>query len=341
MGSIMESMNHESGSWGFSAALASCLKHYGYEVSEPMAFGLSATLGFSFVKNGHGLPSRSFYGINTDPDFYYSSNIREKIEWKAEKYFPWDNIKECLKNGIPVIVLTNPFYLPYSASNFFISGHTLLILGYNETQGQVTVADNMHKGLKNITIDELAEAMNYVAPPLMRSNYWAPVAKPGKLEIASASKRSIIRTAINILYPKEEGNGIDGIRSLASDIKHWQTEIKDKKWSAAQCLKAISGMNTDGGNYRFSYSAFLKEAEKILPELSETDAADRMEYCGRLWQELGAQLTEYINSDDNRVLQQCSRLVIQIAREEEGIFKDLLRVLTGKVYEREAAAVIH
>lgn len=341
MGSIIENINHESGSWGFSAALASCLKHYGYEINEPMAFGLSATLGFSFVKNGHGLPSRSLYGINTDPDFYYSSNIREKIEWRSEKYFPWENIKECLKNGIPVVVLTNPFYLPYSTSNYFISGHTLLILGYNETQGQVTAADNMYKGLKNITIEELAEAMNYVAPPLMRSNYWAPIVKPDKLEIASASKRAIIRTAINILYPKEEGNGIDGIRSFASDIKLWQSDVKDRKWSAAQCCKAVAGANTDGGNYRFSYSKFLKEAEKALHELSEIDAADRMEYCGRLWQELEVQLKEYINSDDSRILQQCSRIAVQIAREEEGIFKDLLRVLTGKAYEKRAAAAAH
>ena len=338
MASLVESLNYEKGNWAFSTALTSCLKYYGFEINEPMIFGLSATFGFSYVKEGYGLPSRALYGINVDPEYYYSSNIKEKIEWRTEKYFPWENIKNSINEGKPVIALINPMSLPYEKTGALFSGQSLLILGYNETKGIVIVADNIQNSLNNITVDELAEAMNNIAPPLQRSNYWAPINKPEKIELETAVKRSVVRVAIDMLYPKQDENGIEGIRRFAGDITRWQTDIRDRKWSARQCQKAISNIDSDGANYRYSYSLFLREAEKVYPELADTDIADRMEYCGRLWQELGSCLEEYIETGDNRFLQHCSKLLIQIAKEEEGAFKDLLRLFTGKVYEKRVAA---
>lgn len=333
-------LSRKNGHWGFSGALAASLSRYGYKVDEALAFGLSASYGFTYCKNCYGMPSRSFIPVNVKPDFYYASYSKEKILWQTFEDFPWEIIKKTLEKEIPLLVLANTLYLPFNNLNSYATNHVLLLEALDETKGEIVICDNSGGKARRIQIEALAEAMSALIPPLKGFFNLAVVERPKKLVFRDAVKRSLMNTIVKMLYSKSECSGITGLRKYAGDIKRWKEEARDLKWCAVQGHRTIAGPVADGGNYRFLFAGFLREATQYLPKLKEIEADSRMKYCGGLWYELSNWFKEFAATGDTRLLQQCSNVAFQIAREEEGIFRDILEVLTGKSYcKNEETAV--
>ncbi|MFW9951750.1 MAG: BtrH N-terminal domain-containing protein [Candidatus Thorarchaeota archaeon] len=293
---------HRVGSHCESSSMRDLFEFHGFPMSEPMAFGLDATMGFGFFDTTNSI---SFIPKSDIPFFLggkqgtIDSNslacrllgmtLRKQSFTSADK--AWEESKKMLIQNNPLILRADLGYLPY----FKIEGeihfgcHAITLAGYDEGKKIAYVGDTEYEGFQEITIEKLKQARNSeYGPRFMRPNntQFSMIRRSdGKHPpLAAGVKIAIQKVVNNMLRPSVNNNGIQGLKQFATSIPIWkeklQGETKDpqgKSISRARLMFEllqgyIEKWGTGGSCFRKLYLEFLKEL-LIHPQLQEGSRA--------------------------------------------------------------------
>jgi hypothetical protein len=262
---------------------------YGFPMSEPMAFGLDATMGFGFFDTTNSV---SFIPGSEIPFFLggkqgsIESNslacrllgitLRKQSFSSADK--GWEESKRMLIQNKPLILKVDIGYLPYfeEEGDIHFGGHAISLAGYNEETGTAYIGDTVHEGFQEISIEKLKKARSSEhGPKFMHPNnaQFSMVRRPdGKHPpLAAGVKVAIQEVVNNMLRPSVNNNGIQGLKLFVNSIPLWkeklQGEAKDhqgKSISRARLMFEllhgyIETWGTGGASFRNLYSRFLEE----------------------------------------------------------------------------------
>ena len=295
---------------------------HGFPMSEPMAFGLDATMGFGFFDTTNSV---SFIPESDIPFFLGGKQgtiepnslacrllgITLKKQSFTSPDKAWEESKKLINHNVPLILRVDLGYLPYfeEEGEIHFGGHAITLAGYDSEKNIALVGDSEFEGFQEIPINKLKEARSSEHGPkfMHPSNAQFSMVRrsDGKHPpLAAGVKVAIKKVVDNMLRPSVNNNGVQGLKQFAASIPHWDKKLqgiaKDplgKSISRARLMFEllhgyIETWGTGGSSFRNLYRNFLKELLD-LPEIKEGPKA---------W-----------NSEDFKIIEECIPIISKSA----------------------------
>ena len=272
-----------------SSSMRDLFEYYDFPMSEPMAFGLDATLGFSFFDTTNNV---SFIPESDTPFFIGGKqgtiesnslacrllgiNLRKQSFQSAEK--AWEESKKLINQNIPLILQIDLGYLPYfeEGENIHFGGHAITLAGYDELKRVAYIGDSEFDGFQEVSIEKLKKGRSSkYGPKFMHPNnaQFSMQKRPdGKHPpLAAGVKLAIQKVVNNMLRPSINNIGVQGLRLFAQSIPNWKVKLQGKtrdplKRSISRArlmFELIHGYietwGTGGAAFRKLYRKFLEE----------------------------------------------------------------------------------
>ncbi|MFX1571812.1 MAG: BtrH N-terminal domain-containing protein [Promethearchaeota archaeon] len=284
----MNNFIHRVGYHCESSSMRDLFEFYGFPMSEAMAFGLDATMGFGFFDT----TSRVSFIPESDIPFFLGGKqgtiapnslacrllgitLRKQSFTSADK--AWEESKKLINQDIPIILQIDLGYLPYfeKEGDIHFGGHAITLAGYDEEHGIAYVGDSDLEGFQKVTIEQLKKGRSSVfGPKFMCPNntQFSMKRRPDKKHppLAAGVKVAIQKVVSNMLRPSVSNNGIQGLKLFASSIPQWEEklkgETKDPKGKRISRSKLmfellhgyIETWGTGGSLFRNLYKKFLE-----------------------------------------------------------------------------------
>ncbi|MDR2384997.1 MAG: BtrH N-terminal domain-containing protein [Tannerella sp.] len=273
------------------------LKFYGYDYSEPLIFGLSASLYFvhiPFIKLA-GFPLTSFRPL---PGAIFSRVTRLLgFKTSTEIFLNRENavkkLDALISSGIPAGCVAGMYYLPYMPVEyrFHFNAHNICVIGKEDDNYLISDPVAMEK----VTIS---------AKDLLRARFAKGVYPPmGKLyrikslpeqtpDMPFLIKKAILKNCYRMLYQPGVVPfvGINTFNYLGDRIKEFPRIYGDRKAALhlAQLVRMMEEIGTGGAGFRFLYAAFLQEAADVAKLSDLCFYSHEMTETGDMWREFAA-----------------------------------------------------
>ncbi len=314
---------HTPGVHCSSTCIQDLVRFDGLEISEAMAFGLGAGLGFIFYQDKALSPSSRFNGRSTNLEENFYRCIGQPITWREE--WDFDSLKISLKNGRPVLAKTFLAHLPYYDPADF-PGHGVIVTGFDESTGKLSIADSLSESLFKIPVDDFHKAIAVDCPPFMKAYSWASAPSIHFKIEASLLQKAIVNMAEIMLQSDSKKEGLTAMETAIDEIPGW-AEDDDWQWHARFAYQSIEKRGTGGAGFRPLYADFLNEASHYLPEIKLLKLEEAVRQSALLWQEM-AQIFKQIYIDKNRNdFTQAAGLLAQINALETTLCTTIVRHL--------------
>jgi len=320
---ILPGYEHADGWHCGSTALRNACRYIGVQLEEPTCFGLGGGAGFFYLKSEHFSPSRIIHGrsVTLVPPFFHHLGL--PFEWRAGDEFDWPAMRARLDDGLPIILLTDIYYLPYYRSSTHFPGHVVLLVGYDEAAELAYLSDTDRGSLQTVPLKMLAKAMISKQPPFLMNHNWRELRPFETPDLHRAIHNALRANVEQMLHPPSPGLGLPALREMAADLPTWG-QAEDWQWCARFGYQVIERRGTGGGAFRHPmYSLFLREAEKWLPELAQMQAADRMAAIGGQWTALALALKKISERDAPRGFEKAGAIAAEIAGTETTFWTEL------------------
>lgn len=264
---MIDEFNHSQFAHCESGVVSTLLTHYGLEISEPMAFGITSTLSFVFLP---------IVKLNNMPLIAYRDlpkNIVKNIEKVLGVKVFKKQYKDILEANLELTRLvedekklvglqTSVFYLPYMPENmrFHFNAHNLLVYGKEGKNYQVSdpvFEDVVECNEKDLTIARFAKGV--FAP---KGFIYYPTYIPENIDYTAILRKAIRKNAKSMLTPFPYA-GVKGMKKLANSIETLQKN-KDSRYIKnylTHIVRMQEEIGTGGGGFRFLYAAFLQETK--------------------------------------------------------------------------------
>lgn len=306
------------------------MRYNGFNVSEPMVFGIGAGLLFCYIP---------FLMVNHAPVMTYRAMPgfifkrfakRVGIKIKREKFKSPAAAKAKLDYNLnknnPVGLQVGVYHLVYFPDEyrFHFNAHNLIV--YGKENGRYLISDPIMEEVTSLTEKEL-EKVRFAKgafPP--NGHMYYPTSFPKQLDLKPAIIGGIKHTCRDMLAPLPIV-GVRGIRMIAKLIRKWPKK-KGAKTAAhylGQVVRMQEEIGTGGGGFRYIYAAFLQEASKLLENDQLVELSKEMTTIGDLWRDFAVEASRIYKNrsaqDDayNKVADQ----LLVIADKEEVFFKKL------------------
>ena len=345
---IINKFIHRIGHHCESSSMRDLFEFHGFPMSEAMAFGLDATMGFGFFDTTNNM---SFIPESDIPFFLGGKQgtiepnslacrllgitLRKQSFSSANK--AWGESKKMVDQNNPLILKVDLGYLPYfeDEGDIHFGGHAITLAGYDEEKGIAFIGDSEFEGFQEVPIEKLKEARNSAYGPkfMHPSNaQFSMIRRPdGKHPpFAAGVKVAIKKVVDNMLRPSVNNNGVQGLKQFAASIPQWDKKLqgiaKDplgKPISRARLMfELIHGYietwGTGGSSFRNLYKQFLEELLNH-PEIKEGSKA---------W-----------NSEDFKIVKECIPIITKSAH-NWALIADTLKV-AAEEYEDDCLDYIN
>ncbi|TJY62319.1 DUF4872 domain-containing protein [Sinimarinibacterium sp. CAU 1509] len=326
---IVENFRHRHAGHCESGVTSSLLGHYGLELSEPMALGLSASLTFAhipFVKVG-GLPLTAY---RMPPGSIYKG-LRKPLGLRmAQQRFrdPDEAMRALdaeLAAGRPLGLQTSVYWLPYlpAEMRFHFNAHNIIVFG--KDGDDYLVSDPVFDQPQRCPAADLRKARFARGVFAPRGLQYQPQHFERDFDLDAAVRRAIAKTWKMMLYAPVPMVGVGAIRRLAQRIEAFDRKLPDvrlQRLFIGNIVRMQEEIGTGGGGFRFMYSAFLQEAGEKLSQPALLDASTRMTAAGDQWRQfalLGAQFSR----KKDITLQQIAEALRTVAQTERAVYLQL------------------
>lgn len=314
------------------------LRFYGYDYSEPLLFGLSASLFFvhlPFMKLA-GFPVISFRPL---PGVIFSRTTKllgfgteTKIFFNQKKAM--HTLDSLLEKGIPTGVVVGMYYLPYMPLEyrFHFNAHNLCIFG--KEADNYLVSDPI--ALEKVTLSshdlQRARFAKGDYPPWGKQYYIKSL--PEKTPDLNKLVRRAIRKNCNRMVHIPGSVplvGTNGIRYVAKKIPHFPEKYGYRKAGLylAQIVRMMEEIGTGGAGFRFLYAAFLQEAAQITGIDKLDNFSERLTAIGDQWRNFAAEASRICKnrSSEHVNYETIGALLSDIGDQEKQFFLDMEKVV--------------
>jgi hypothetical protein len=320
---------------------ANLLRFYGYDYSEPLIFGLSASLYFvhlPFIRLA-GFPVTSFRPL---PGIIFA-RVTRLLGFKIHKTIFFNKANAIRKldaligQGIPTGCVVGMYFLPYMPLEyrFHFNAHNICVIG--KEGDDYLVSDPIATEKVTISSCDLLRARfsKGTYPPLGKL-YWIKSLPAKEPDIKKLAHKAIVKNCYRMIH--EPGPvpfvGVNAFKYLGNKIPQFPKIYGERKAALhlVQLIRMMEEIGTGGAGFRFLYAAFLQEASEItgIRELNDfslclTDIGDQWRIfaseAGRLYKNRSSEGVDYQTIGDR---------LKTIGRQETVFFTDLDKLIKSK-----------
>ncbi|WKX78248.1 BtrH N-terminal domain-containing protein [Zobellia laminariae] len=317
-----------------NGVVSNLMRHNGFEVSEPMVFGIGSGLLFCyipFLKVNHA-PVVTYRAM---PRFIFNRFAkRVGIKIKREKFSNPESAKarldENLKKNNPVglqVGVYNLLYFP-DEYRFHFNAHNLVV--YGKENDNYLISDPVMEQVTTLTEKQLEKVRFAKGAFAPKGHIYYPTEFPEKLELKSAIIKGIKQTCREMTAPFPIV-GTNGIKTISKLIRKWPKKkgAKVANHYLGQVVRMQEEIGTGGGGFRYIYAAFLQEASQILDNENLKELSKEMTQIGDDWRDFAVNASRIYKNrsaqDDayNKVADQLEA----IANSEAAFFKKLKKAI--------------
>src|SRR5690554_1551025 len=310
------------------------MKHNGFEVSEPMVFGIGSGLLFCYIP---------FLKVNHAPVITYRAlpghifkkfTARTGVKMKREKFndprIAKTRLDENLAKNNPVGLQVGVFNLLYFPDEyrFHFNAHNLVV--YGKQDDRYLISDPVMEEVTSLSEKELEKVRFAKGAFAPKGHIYYPVSFPSALDLETAIVKGIKDTCKSMLAPVPYV-GYKGIQKIAGLIRKWPEKkgTKTANHYLGQVVRMQEEIGTGGGGFRYIYAAFLQESGKLLNNESLNELAMEMTEIGNSWRDFALEASRIYKNRSaqtdsyNKVADQLE----QIAALEKSFFKKLKKTI--------------
>lgn len=343
-----DNFEHHPGLHCGSTAMVDCLAQAGLDFTEEMVYGLGSGAAFTYLKQPDGTPSRIIAGrpARLEVQVADALGLRLREHRTDDPTKAWEDVRETIAEGRPVIVQCDLAELPYWEASTPFNGHRVVVAAYESDGDAVWVADTGFEGLQKIDRETLHAARASEAPPSGGNEFawWAlEPGEPDSLEeaVVTAIRRNwrqmkLERDTSQTLddWDGEAVGGLAGLRTFAEEVPAWQ-ELSDAEWCYQFAYQCIEQRGTGGALFRRLYRDFLQESADSVTAFRTMPLAHSMSRVAEAWSTLATYLEatatflktdgEEPGEDPRHHLETMAEAVVQF----EATFWDRLEQIVG------------
>jgi len=317
-----------------NGVVSNLMKHNGFDISEPMVFGIGAGLLFCYIP---------FLKVNHAPAITYRimpgqifNNFAKRvgIKIKREKFKNPKQAKlrldENLKNNNPVGLQVGVYHLNYFPDEyrFHFNAHNLVV--YGKSDDTYLISDPVMEEVTTLTEKELEKVRFAKGAFAPKGHIYYPIDFPKELDLKKGIIKGIKQTCRDMLAPIPIV-GVRGIRFTANLVRKWPKKkgIKVANYYLGQIVRMQEEIGTGGGGFRYIYAAFLQEASKILANDKLAELSKEMTNIGDMWRDFAldaSRIYKNRNAKKNTYNNIANQMDI-IAGKEEAFFKKLKKAI--------------
>ncbi|NHF60569.1 BtrH N-terminal domain-containing protein [Flavobacteriaceae bacterium TP-CH-4] len=281
---------HQQSAHCENGVVSNLMRHNGYQVSEPMVFGVGSGLLYCYIP---------FLKINYAPLITYRALAgyifnrfakRVGVEIKREKFNDPKKAKarldENLRNNNPVGLQVGVYNLVYFPDEyrFHFNAHNLVV--YGKEDDTYLISDPVMQHVTTLTEEQLEKVRYAKGPFAPKGHMYYPVSFPETFELEPAIRKGIKHTCRDMLAPVPIV-GAKGIRTVAKMIRKWPEKHGSKKANhyLGQIVRMQEEIGTGGGGFRYIYAAFLQESSKLLNNSMLFELSQEMTEIGDQWRD--------------------------------------------------------
>jgi hypothetical protein len=255
--------------------------------------------------------------------------LTDRVEADDDRAFA--ALRKSIDGGLPVMVSTDTFYLKYHGTTSHFPGHRCVVVGYDDANETVLIADRKFDAYQRCSYGELRQARNSRDYAMSCNNQYGDFEGEAKLggSLDEAIITALGKNARDMLEPPElpVPAGIPALRQLAREFPDWAGS-EDWSWAARFGYQVVIKRGAGGSFFRSLYADFLREAGVRIRSVAEALPAARMDAIAARWRELAAVLKDQSERDDcdPALFLAAGRIAAELADDEEAFFDDALRL---------------
>ena len=317
------------------------LRYYGYNYSEPMIFGLSASLYFvhlPFIKLA-GFPVTSFRPV---PGVIFA-RVTRLLGFKIHKRIFLNKknavkrLDSLLEKGIPTGCVVGMYYLPYVPVEyrFHFNAHNVCVIG--KEGDNYLLSDPV--ALEKVTISShdllRARFAKGTYPPLGKL-YRIKSLPPKEPDLNKLIRKAILKNCYRMIHQSGPMPlvGVNGIKYLGKKIPQFPKIYGERKAALhlVQLIRMMEEIGTGGAGFRFLYAAFLQEAAGITGISGLNDFSQRLTEIGDQWRIFATEAGRIYKkrSSENVDYKTIGDRLQMIGKQEELFFTDLEKLIQGQ-----------
>ena len=309
-----------------SGVISSLLHHQGIEISESMAFGLSAALSFAyipFLKMG-GLPIISY---RMPPRFIIkglakSLDAKFVFETFGDVKTGKKRLDELIDQGNVVGLQTSVFWLPYFPQDmrFHFNGHNLVV--YGREDDDYLISDPVFETPVRCASVDLQRA-RFAKGALAPKGLIYYLQSIGNKGVEPGAVLSAIRKNCNMMLGFVPIAGIRGMRLLAKRIGKLPVGPVNTISFISHIIRMQEEIGTGGAGFRFIYAAFLQEAARLTQRERLLELADDLIAIGDDWRLFALTVAHMVKGRDPVAPSKLVDLLVKQANREKVFFTAL------------------
>lgn len=313
-----------------NGVISNLMKHNGFDISEPMAFGIGSGLLFCYIP---------FLMVNHAPAFTYRSMPgtifkrfakRTGIKIKRQKFKNPKDAKAVLdknlENNNPVGLQVGVYNLVYFPDEyrFHFNAHNLVV--YGKEDNIYLISDPVMETVTTLSEEELEKVRFAKGAFAPKGHMYYPIDFPKALNLEKAIIKGIKHTCRDMLAPMPV-IGVNGIKYTAKLIRKWPKTKGTKKANhyLGQIVRMQEEIGTGGGGFRYIFAAFLQEASKLLKNEKLLELSKEMTQIGDLWRDFAVDASRIYRNRSSKSdgYNDIAKQLETIADKEKTFFKRL------------------
>jgi len=317
-----------------NGVISNLLKHKGYEISEPMVFGIGSGLFFVYLP---------FLKVNYAPVFSYRPMPglifkrfakRVGIKVKSHKFKNPTAAEKVLEQELgknnPVGLQVGVFNLSYFPDEyrFHFNAHNMVV--YGKENDRFLISDPVMEQTTSLSRKELEKVRFAKGAFAPKGHMYYPVSYPEQLELEEAIKKGIKQTCRDMLAPVPIV-GVKAMRWVAKKIRTWPKKkgTKVANHYLGQLVRMQEEIGTGGGGFRFIYAAFLQEAAPILNRPALLDLSKEMTTIGDAWRDFAVDASRIYKERSPKTdgYNAIADQLVDLSLREEAFFKALKKAI--------------
>jgi hypothetical protein len=326
---LLAGFSHRPGVHCGSTALADALRVRGLDLSEPMAFGLGAGLGFYYLTGPSLSPTHLFLGRQWPLEETACDVLGAPLARRAEDEpgRAWQGVKAALDRGLAPVLSTDLRFLPYWRTSTPFNGHRVVLAGHDEARGVAFLADTEREALQEVSLADLERARASDGQPLgYCGRLWLEVdAPPRPRPLREAIADAVRRQARHMLWPADAWAGAPALDRFAGELPSWPERARDeadRAWTFRFAYQTVERRGTGGGNFRLLYARFLEEAARHHPSIGALGLPGRMRALAADWTRLALSFKDLSERPGAAVPAETAALARRIAGEERRFLEE-------------------
>ncbi|MEN6446230.1 MAG: BtrH N-terminal domain-containing protein [Syntrophaceae bacterium] len=292
---VLLPVRHRPGRHCASTAICNVVNFHGIAFSEALCFGIGAGLGIWYLDTGSLKPGRMVHVRSADIEAQFFNRMGCAFSWQQFKD-PLDAQKalcRTLDKGLPALVQTDIYYLPYYGSKTHFPGHDITVWGYDPTEGVFLITDTERTVLLSVPFENMRRAL-YAGDGFftLEGNLFSPESLDLPPDLPAIIRAAISHNSRVILSGGYDFQGIAGLEKWMREITEEWPQLADWQWAARFAYQVIERRGTGGGGFRLMYADFLEQASASCPEVKSRGLSTSMREIGGAWTALALALKD-------------------------------------------------